>query len=170
MGFYHRLLSALNVLASVWILGLVALICADVIGRGAFNSPIPGVPEIVKFSIVAMFWLQMAYVLKVGGHLRTTLGFDLLPAGGRKAVMVANALIGFGLFALVTWLAIPEMMKSWRIGAYEGSDAVRVPVWPIWAILVGGAVLTCVQFLLEGANALRGRFGPDRDATPEEVI
>ena len=30
------------------------LVCADVIGRVAFNSPVKGTPEIVSFSIVVI--------------------------------------------------------------------------------------------------------------------
>ncbi len=153
---FHRILSALNVVASVWILGLVAIISADVIGRSVFHHPIQGVPEIAKFSIIAMFWLQTAYVLRIGGHLRTTLGFDLLPPAGQKIVLCSNALIGFAIFALIVWLGTPEMMKSWRIGAFEGSDAARIPVWPFWAILVIGALLTSIQFLIDLWCSLRG--------------
>jgi TRAP-type C4-dicarboxylate transport system permease small subunit len=57
---FHNLLAGLNTLASVWVLFIVGLVSADVIGRAAFNAPLSGVPEIVRFSIVGMVWLQMA--------------------------------------------------------------------------------------------------------------
>lgn len=155
-SLFHRFLTILNMLASVWILALVAMIAVDVIGRSLFNAPIHGVPEVAKFSIVAMFWLQMAYVLRVGGHLRTTLGFDLLPQGGKKVVLAANSILGCAVFALIVWLGYPEMMKSWRIGAFEGAGAARIPIWPFWGLLVLGGTLTAIQFLVDFVAAIRG--------------
>ena len=151
---FSRLVSALNIVASLWVLVLVALISADVIGRGGFNSPIPGVPEIVKFSIVGMLWLQMAYTLRAGKHLRTTIGLALMPAAGQRAVLVLNALIGVVMFALIAWLGVAEMVASWEIGAFEGEHPVRIPMWPIWALLVVGACLTAIQYALDALRYL----------------
>lgn len=149
---FGGLVSALNIVASLWVLVLVALISADVIGRGGFNSPIPGVPEIVKFSIVGMLWLQMAYTLRAGKHLRTTIGLALMPAAARRAVLVLNALIGVAMFVFIAWLGAEEMVTSWEISAFEGEHPVRIPVAPLWAVLVAGACLTAIQY---GLDALR---------------
>ena len=151
---FGGLLSGLNMLASLWVLVLVALISADVIGRGAFNSPIPGVPEIVKFSIVGMVWLQMAYTLRAGKHLRTTVGLARMPGAGQRAVLVLNALVGVAMFALIAWLGADEMEASWRFGAFEGEHPVRIPMWPIWALLVVGACLTAIQYALDALRYL----------------
>lgn len=146
---FHGLLASLNTIASLWVMFLVGLISADVIGRAGFNAPIPGVPEIVKFSIVGMVWLWMAYTLRSGAHLRTNLLLGRMPRLAQRIVLIANSLVGILLFVLITWLAWIEMMKSWDIGAFEGEYPVRVPVYPLWAILVLGAALTAIQFALD---------------------
>lgn len=146
---FGGLVSGLNLVASLWVLMLVALVSADVIGRGAFNSPIPGVPEMVKFSIVGMVWLQMAFTLRAGKHLRTTIGLSLMPAAGQRAVLVLNALVGVAMFAFIAWLGVDEMVASWEIGAFEGEHPVRIPVSPLWAVLVAGACLTAIQYALD---------------------
>ena len=151
---FHNLLAGMNTLASIWVLFIVALISVDVIGRAAFNSPLPGVPEIVRFSIVGMVWLQMAYTLRMGNHLRTTLFLGRMPGVAQRAVLIANSLVGVGLFVLIAWLGWIEMAKSYDIGAFEGEHPVRIPVWPIWAILVGGAALTALQFALDALRYL----------------
>ena len=51
LGF---VMSLTNVVATTWILLLMVLIVADVVGRNAFLSPIAGVPEMVKYSIVGI--------------------------------------------------------------------------------------------------------------------
>lgn len=149
---FDGLLSGLNIAASLWVLVLVALVSADVIGRGAFNSPIPGVPEMVKFSIVGMVWLQMAYTLRAGKHLRTTVGLARMPGAGRRAVLIANALVGVVMFGFIAWLGWSEMATSFEIGAFEGEYPVRIPVWPLWGVLVAGAMLTAIQFVLDAVR------------------
>ena len=152
---FDGLLAGLNGIASLMVLVLVGLISADVIGRTAFTSPIPGVPEIVRFTIVAMVWLQMAYALRAGVHLRTTLVLARLGPRGQRFVLVLNSLVGIGLFSAIAWLGWGEMVKTWEIGAFEGEHPARIPIAPIWAILVGGAALTTIQFILDAIRILR---------------
>ena len=164
---FAALLASLNTFASVWVLFLVGLISADVIGRGAFNAPIPGVPEVVKFSIVGMVWLQIAYTLRAGKHLRTTMVLAILPRIGQRSVLVLNCLVGIAMFSFIAWLGWIEMVKSWEIGAFEGEHPVRIPISPFWGILVGGAALTTIQFLLDAIRYVR--TGP-RTAELSETI
>lgn len=157
---FGSLLAGLNTIASVWTLFLVALISCDVIGRAAFNSPIPGVPEIVRFSIVGMVWLWMAYTLRAGKHLRTTLVLGIMPPRGRNTVLALNSLVGIFLFVMVAWLGWFELAKSYDIGAFEGEYPVRIPVWPIWGILVAGAAMTAIQFAVDALTYMRGIVQP----------
>ncbi|TCT03987.1 TRAP transporter small permease [Aquabacter spiritensis] len=165
---FGGLLAGMNGLASLWVLFLVGLISTDVLARSLFNAPLSGVPEIVKFSIVGMVWLQMAYVLRSGNHLRTTLVLAMLPRGGQRLVLVLNALVGIGMFAMIAWLGTIEMAKSYDIGAFEGEYPVRIPVWPIWAILVFGAVATLVQFALDAVRYAVS--GPSSAELPEAEL
>jgi TRAP-type C4-dicarboxylate transport system permease small subunit len=153
---FDGLLSTLNVIASLWVLFLVGLISTDVIGRAFFNAPLPGVPEIVKFSIIGRVWLWMAYALRTGAQLRTNLVLGRLPRLGQRAVLVVNSVVGIGLFAMIAWLGWVEMSKSYEIGAFEGEDPVRIQVWPLWAILVAGATLTSLQYALDAVRYLQG--------------
>ena len=68
--FYARLISITNSIGSIWIFGLMFLICADVIARGAFDSPIRGVPEIAGYSLVGAIFLQLSHSLHVGRFAR----------------------------------------------------------------------------------------------------
>ena len=54
-------MGAANVVATLWILWLMVLIVSDVIGRETIGQPIAGVPEMVKFSIVGIVFLQIAH-------------------------------------------------------------------------------------------------------------
>ena len=69
-SFYTRLISITNSIGSIWIFGLMFLICADVISRSAFNMPLRGVPEIAGYSLVGTVFLQLAHSLHAGKFAR----------------------------------------------------------------------------------------------------
>ncbi len=100
---FGGLLASLNTFASLWIVFLVGIITVDVIGRTAFNVPLPGVPEITRLSLVAVFWLQVAHTLRTGGHLRTTTLLDRMGEGTRRSVLVANAVCGAVLLGAIAY-------------------------------------------------------------------
>ena len=52
-----------DLLASVWIFGLMMLMISDVLMRFVFNAPITGVNEIMEISIVAMLYMQVTQAL-----------------------------------------------------------------------------------------------------------
>ena len=58
--------------------------------RGVFNSPLPGVPEIARLSLVAVFWLQMAHTLRIGSHLRTAMFLDRMSEPARRTVLCST--------------------------------------------------------------------------------
>ncbi len=166
---YGWLVSTLNVVASVWVLVLVGLISSDVIGRSGFNAPIPGVPEIVKFSIVGMVWLQMAYTLKAGKHLRTTFGLARMPEVGQRAVLSLNALVSVAMFGFIAWLGWDEMAVSWEYNVFEGEHPVRILVWPLWGLLVLGSSLTTVQAALDTVRYLTHGPAPGEVSVQSDV-
>lgn len=155
---FGRTLSALNLLASIWIMVIVALIAADVFGRSLFNAPVQGVPEIIKFSVVGMFWLQMAYVLREKAHLRSTLFLGVMPPWAQRIVLVLNSIVGVVIFALIVRFAFPELLKAWEIDEWEGAPPVRIPVWPIWSLIILGSALTVLQFSIDAVTFVRGKI------------
>jgi len=167
MRWFGGLLASCNAIASLVVVFLMFLITTDVVLRGAFNSPIPGVPEIVKFAIVGMFWLQCAYTLRARKHLRTTLLLGVMPRGAQVSVLVVNSIIGALMFGFIAWLGWAETLKTWEIGAFEGEYPVRIPIWPLWGILVFGAILTALQFLLDLVRYFTE--GPARDEISDVV-
>ncbi len=148
------LMAVLNALGSLWIAAIGLLITADVVGRAFFASPIFGVPEIVKISVVGIVWLQMAHTLRSGGHLRSNVILDRLPARGRHVADVLAFVLGATIFALVAYTAWAPMIESWEIGEFEGEYPVRVPTYPIRSLLVVGAALTAVQFAAMAGRSL----------------
>lgn len=154
---FNWVMAALNMVGSVWVVLMMLLITADVCGRAFFNAPLFGVPELVKISVVGLVWCQMAHTLKIGAHLRSTAITDRLPANARRALEIFSCLLGVIMFSLVVYSGWDQMIEAWRIGEFEGEEPLRVPTSPIRTLVLLGAALTAIQFLLMAIDVARGK-------------
>lgn len=151
----HGLMAILNAVGTAWIGVITVIITCDILGRVLFNSPIIGVPEIVKVSVVAIVWLQMSHTLKIGGHIRTDVVLDRLPPKGRAFIDLIASLLGAFVFGLLVYAGWDNMIEAWRIGEFEGEHPARIPTYPVRSIVLLGAALTSFQFILSGWRSIR---------------
>jgi TRAP-type C4-dicarboxylate transport system permease small subunit len=148
-------MAGLNAVGSVWVAAITLLICADILGRVLFRYPLAGVPEIVKVSIVAIVWLQIPHTLKTGGHLRSDIVLRYLSERSRAALDLFACVLGAIIFGLLVYSGWDTMILAWEMGEFEGELPVRVPTYPLRSIVLLGAALTALQFLLMAAEAVR---------------
>lgn len=147
-----RLGAGLNVIGTLWIVALMGLICADVIARGAFDQPLPRVPEFVGYSIVAIVFLQMPNTLHLRKLTRADVFIDNLmihrPVAG-NIYCAAFSFIGLVVLGLISYGLIPDAWYSYESGEYFGQhNEIIVPVWPFKAIMSLCAVITAFEFLM----------------------
>lgn len=145
--------NSLLTLAAVLAFMLSFLVCADVIGRVAFNSPVKGTPEIVSISIVIICFLQAGFAIRSGGMIRVDAVTQFLPAKARVVLAIVGYLVGFAFFALIFWGSLEPAHYSWVENEYEGEGALRVPVWPARFVVVLGTFLAAFNYLLLAVKA-----------------
>jgi TRAP-type C4-dicarboxylate transport system permease small subunit len=146
---------ALLVIAATLAFLLSFLVVADVVGRVIFNSPVKGTPEIVSFSIVIILWLQTAYAIRSGGMLRVEAFVSMLPPRAQGMLGVAGALLGAAFFALVLWGSFEPAAHAWSSNEFEGEGALRVPVWPARFLIIVGAALAVLNYLILAVERAR---------------
>ncbi|MEM8811787.1 MAG: TRAP transporter large permease subunit [Pseudomonadota bacterium] len=153
------LTGAVSAAASIWIFCLMLLICADIIGRTFFNSPVQGVAEIVANSIVAIVFLQAAHTVMSGRMTRTDILIGSLEENrpfAASTMRMAFHLAGIFVFALIAWGTWPKLVDAWVENEFFGAQGVfTAPVWPIKACLFGGSLLTCLAFGMKGLLDLK---------------
>ncbi len=148
LQIHHKVMAVLNAIGTAWVAGITVLISSDIIGRALFNSPIIGVPEIVKVSVVAIVWLQIAHTLKIGGHLRSEVILGRLYPKGRSIMNLIAYTLGAIIFGLIVYSGWNTMIMAWELGEFEGEVPARVPTYPLRSIVLLGAGLTSLQFVL----------------------
>jgi TRAP-type mannitol/chloroaromatic compound transport system permease small subunit len=144
------LTQGLNVVGSVLILALTALVGVDVAGRNLAGAPVAGVPELVTLSIVAIVFLQIPAALRAG---RLTRSDALLQTLERRSPGLARALetvfdlAGMAVLAIIVYASWPILIRAWTRNDFIGAvGSFTAPTWPVKAMLILGAVVLILQF------------------------
>lgn len=151
-SWFGRLVDALNAAGSVLIGTIMLLMCADVLLRDLANRPIDGVAELVATSIVIIVFLQLPATLRHGRMSRADLFIDPFvacrPRAGKRlrALFSLAGVFACGVIAYATW---KPLERAWTDQEYLGVEGVfTFPTWPMRAVVLVGAALAAVQYLL----------------------
>lgn len=145
-----RLTRGLNALGSLWIVGLMLLINADIAGRNLFATPVRGVTELVGLSIVGIVFLQLPDTLRCGRFSRADPMLSVLqrrwPAGA-AAVLALHHLLGAGLMLILLRAAWPRFLDVRAVGEYVGAIGdFMAPLWPVHLVVLVGMAVTGLCF------------------------
>jgi len=162
----HRLTGVMNAIGTLWILVLMVLINADVLGRDLFAAPLRGVTEIVSLSIVGIVFMQLADTLRAGRFTRAEV---LLGPLSRSHPRASRALQGvfhvFGalLLAVLAEASWPLLRDSWASGEYLGAIGdFQARLWPMRAVIEFGSVCTALTFAFLAWDDFRAAAGRPR--------
>ena len=152
-----------NILGTLLIVGLVVIICVDVVGRELVAAPLPGVPEMVSLSIVAIVFLQVPQAFKAGRLTRSEGLINALHATrprlahGLESVFELLGAVVIGTLIYAHW---PILTRAIERGDFVGSVGnVTFPTWPVKLAILVGAVLLLLQFL---SRPIRRAIGATR--------
>jgi len=169
--FVDRVTAAMSMIGTAAILFIMCLIVADVVGRAFFSHPLPGVPEIVSMLILGIVFLQIANTL-LRGRLTRADGFLMLVRsksprleGALDALM---HLCGVGLVGVLVYAFYPLAVRSYGRNEMVGTvGQFLAPIWPTYFVVLLGAIMLCLAFLLRALQIFILTFG--NEAAGEET-
>jgi len=162
-----RLTRALLAAAALLIFCLGFLVCADIVGRAMFNSPVKGTPEMVSMSIVIICFLLAGYSVQSNSMIYTEVFSGLFGIRGLAFAKLLSAILGILFFGIIIWGSYEPTMHAFATGEYEGEGALRVPVWPARIVVLAGSFLVVVSYILHAARAFAVLVsGREDDAAP----
>lgn len=142
-----RLTKFLMVLGAIWAFVLCFFILAEIITR-ALNMPISGTKEIVANSIVMIVFLQIGYAVRSNSMLRADFVVTAMPKPVQKALLIFALVLGALLFFFLLKAGIKPAVRSFANGEFDGEGALRVPVWPTRWMIIFGAGLAGINYVL----------------------
>ena len=162
-----RLVHVLLAAAVLLTFALSFLVCADVIGRVMFNSPVKGTPEIVSMSIVVICFLLAGYSVQSKSMLHADILVGLFGRRGPWISVFLSGVLGAALFALIVWGSFEPSLHAWNSGEFEGEGALRIPVWPARFVVMLGSLLVAITYVAQAIHAAIAIFSaPEPDEAP----
>lgn len=138
----------------IWVAGsaaslvlIMVLTSVDVFLRKLSPCSVPALFEIISdYLMVALVFLAVSRVYRLGGHVRVTLIEQMLPDALRRIlqrIMDAAALLFFLLIAVMGWQSARSAMLFQEVS----SSVLAYPLAPALFIVPAGAGLTCLRAL-----------------------
>ena len=150
---------AMNAAGSLLILLIALIICVDVAYRNIVGEAIPGVTEVLSFSVVMIVFLQATSALRSGKFVRADMLITPLiswkPRIGYSLLMLFD-LLGAVVMLIIFYGSLPLMMRAWSQSLFFGIPGVfTAPEWPIRVAVVAGCFMLAIQFLIDAYKGFR---------------
>ena len=150
--------NAFNIVAGTLVFALMALGVAQIVARVLFASPIFGYIDIVEVSMVGFAVLSIAFVQRVGGHVRMELLLSRLKG---RPLWIAEA-AGVTVAAFVVAVLIPHSYRHFE-RAYEFGDStidIELATWPAKLVVPVALALLLARLLTQLIGYLRLAWNP----------
>jgi TRAP-type C4-dicarboxylate transport system permease small subunit len=137
-----------------FLIPLMIITAADVVGRDIFNHPIPGTVELSQYMLAVFILLGFAYAHQVKAHVAVSIITSRLPHHAQLILYVITTLIGLFIFSILAW-------QGWVVGIEERtvSDMLRVPQYPFRLLVAVAAFLICLELLIDLGDSLKKLVG-----------
>ena len=126
-----------------WVMVMIFLTVLDVSGRAFFSRPIPGAIELNRSMLAVFTVMGLAYTHHKRANVRVTMLLDKLPRAPRVFLEILSHLLSMGLFGLLCWQS--GVMGGEEIDAGTTTDALGIPVFPLYFLLSAGSFLLCLE-------------------------
>jgi len=139
---------------AVFLIPLMLITAAEVMGRNLFNRPITGVVELSEYLLAIFILLGLAYTQQVKAHVRVSLITSRLPRHAQLILNIITTFISFSIFSILAWQGLTVGIEERTV-----SDMLRVPQYPFRLIVAVAAFLVCLELLIDFGDSVRKLAG-----------
>ncbi len=162
LGILRKIETAAMWLACAALLVMGSIVTASVIGRTAFNLPVPDDLIMVGLLMVCVIVLPLAYVERTDGHIAVTVISDLLPVRVQYAFRTLGNLLFVTFFGTMGYMLALKVPGEFAENLYYDGQ-LHIPTWPMKAMFVFGVVVLvarCLVSLWSNAGAMISGHAP----------
>lgn len=145
--------SALNLLAGITIFALVCLAVANVLSRKFFNFPMPGFVDWVEQFMAIFAFLGLAYVHRLGGHIRMDMLVGKLKGRALWLVEFTSSIVILLLVSALIYGTYFHFDRSFDFAAplwsRDSSIDIAIPLWPAKLAVTLSLVLLWLRLVLQ---------------------
>ncbi len=141
-------------LSAFCMIGMIVLILAEVILRGAFNSTTEHSDELVGYLLVGISFLSLALCQSRGAFHKVELVQMRLGPRGKAFSALIFDLVSFLYIGITDWYFLQFVMSSYRREALA-STALGTPLWIPETVMVVGASMLLIALARSIIDDLR---------------
>lgn len=138
-------IEGLAILAGIVVVFLWGLITTEVIGRFLVDYSIPWALEVSELCLMVVTFLGTAWVLKKEGHVKIDLVTSHLRPRVQALVDVVASIMGIVICLFLVWYGTKVTIDLFQRGVIS-ITALRMVIWPRFAIISLGSLLLVIQF------------------------
>lgn len=155
--------------ATAVILGVMVFICAEVVMRYVFNSPIPGHLEGSELLVPIFVFFAISYTQSQNGHVGMTLLIESLPDNARRILEVITLLLSVCTCAVLSYFSYKHAYNTYVI-----DDVTMTPpywrIWPSAAAIPVGYMLVSMRMYLQALHLIAPQYYPQDDVVDESHL
>jgi TRAP-type mannitol/chloroaromatic compound transport system permease small subunit len=155
-----RVESALTLASGLFIMGVMLLSVANILGRKLFNLPVDGYIDWMIQAVPVMAFLGISYVQRLGGHIRMDIVVRALKGRALWVVEFIGILVMFLIALALIYGTWNHASRAFRLG--DSTTDINLPIWPVKAMVTLMLMLFAVRCALQlWAYARAIRTGED---------
>ncbi len=157
--FYFRIESGFNFLAAAFIMGIMFLGVANVVGRTIFNQPVRGYVDIVEISITVFAFLALSYCQKLGGHIRMEIIIGKFKGRFLWVTETIGTLIAILVVVILLVYTWDHFMRAWSIG--DSTMDIDIVLWPSKLMVPFAFTMLIIRFGINLFGFIRLAMRPE---------
>ncbi len=135
-----------DVLAALFLMAMMCVAFADVVGRSFFNAPLPGATELTELLVAGTIAAILPSLAMRGMHATIDVLDIFVPRALRRWQMGLADLLGAVSFAFVAWRVWIEGDKTARFGGQ--TPLLEIPMAPVLYAVSVFFALSALAFLV----------------------
>ena len=134
----------LSFVGMFFLIPMILLTTADVLGRAIWSRPIPGAMELSSYILSIFILLGVAYTHQVKGQVRVTMLVSKLPRRLAVLLEILTTLISLFIISILAW-------QGWVVGMEEKSvsDMWRIPQLPFRLLVSVAGFFLALELILD---------------------
>jgi TRAP-type C4-dicarboxylate transport system permease small subunit len=132
-----------------FLIPLMIVTAADVVGRDVFNRPIPGTVELSQYMLAVFILLSFAYAHQVKAHVAVSLVTSRLSYNAQLILKLITILMGLFIFSILAWQGLVVGIEERTV-----SDMLRIPQYPFRILVAVAAFLLCLELLIDFGDSV----------------
>ena len=143
----ERLTHLLGLIAGATVALMMFHVMIDVVGKYAFNAPLPGTAEIVAaYYMIGCVFLPLAWVTMRDEHITADIFISSLPAAARHVIAVLVDILVILYVSAFVWQSTVSAIARTNRGEVWEIIGGYLPVWPTrWFLPVAGGAMVLVM-------------------------